>query len=58
MVLKSEAELQKIVNEIDLDGNGTIDFNEFVIMMQQYVTVADSEEELRLAYRYIIYEMN
>ena len=42
------------MNEIDLDGNGTIDFNEFVIMMQQYVNVTDSEEELRLAYRYTL----
>lgn len=34
-----------------MDGNGTIDFTEFVIMMQRYVKTTDSEEDLRLAFR-------
>ena len=47
----TEQELQNIVNEIDLDGNGTIDFIEFSIMMTKYVKAIDTEEELRLAFR-------
>lgn len=39
------------MNEIDLDGNGTIDFIEFSIMMTKYVKACDTEEELRLAFR-------
>ena len=29
----TEAELQDMVNEVDADGNGTIDFPEFLTMM-------------------------
>ena len=28
----TDAELQDMVNEVDKDGNGTIDFNEFLIV--------------------------
>ena len=34
-----------------MDGSGSIDFTEFVIMMQRYVKTSDSEEDLRLAFR-------
>ena len=33
---------------MDLDGNGTIEFDEFVAMMQRYVKITDSEEDLKL----------
>ena len=29
----TEAELQDMINEVDADGNGTIDFPEFLSMM-------------------------
>jgi calmodulin len=29
----TEAELQDMINEVDADGNGTIDFPEFLTMM-------------------------
>ncbi|EMR64965.1 putative calmodulin protein [Eutypa lata UCREL1] len=29
----TEAEIQQIINEVDLDGDGTINFNEFITMM-------------------------
>ena len=29
----SEAELRELINEYDSDGNGTLDFNEFLELM-------------------------
>ncbi|XP_063428902.1 calmodulin-like [Mytilus trossulus] len=47
----TEAELQDMVNEVDADGNGTIDFPDFLTMMAQKITDTDSEEEFREAFR-------
>ncbi|XP_020041769.1 calmodulin-like protein 3 [Castor canadensis] len=47
----TEAELQGMVNEIDRDGNGTIDFSEFLSMMARKMKDTDSEEEIREAFR-------
>ncbi|CAH1794084.1 unnamed protein product, partial [Owenia fusiformis] len=47
----TEAELQDMVNEVDADGNGTIDFEEFLSMMSRKMKDADSDEELREAFR-------
>ncbi|KAJ8309463.1 hypothetical protein KUTeg_014337 [Tegillarca granosa] len=47
----TEAELQDAVNEIDADGNGTIDFAEFLTMMAKKMKDTDSEEEIREAFR-------
>lgn len=33
----TEAELQDMINEVDADGNGTIDFPEFLTMMARSV---------------------
>ena len=33
----TEAELQDMINEVDADGNGTIDFPEFLTMMARLV---------------------
>ncbi len=41
----TEAELQDMINEVDADGNGTIDFPEFLTIE------TDSEEEIREAFR-------
>jgi calmodulin len=43
----TEAELQDMVNEVDADGNGTIDFLEFLTMMARKMKDTDSEEELK-----------
>lgn len=40
-----------MVNEVDQDGNGTIEFNEFLQMMSKKMKDADSEDELREAFR-------
>ncbi|XP_051011916.1 calmodulin-alpha-like [Acomys russatus] len=44
----TEAELQDIINDVDADGNGTIDFSEFLTGMAR--KMKDSEEEIREAF--------
>ena len=33
----TEAELQDMINEVDEDGNGTIEFDEFLVMISKKV---------------------
>ena len=47
----TQAELQDIINEADADGNGTIDFNEFLAMMARKLKDVDTEEEIREAFK-------
>ena len=47
----SEAELQDMINEVDIDGNGTIDFKEFLGLMARKMRDNDSEEELIEAFK-------
>ena len=47
----TEAELQDMINEVDADGNGTIDFPEFLTMMAQKMRDTDSEEEIKEAFK-------
>ena len=47
----SEAELQDMINEVDIDGNGTIDFKEFLGLMARKMRDADTEEELIEAFK-------
>ncbi|CAO2166772.1 unnamed protein product [Urochloa humidicola] len=47
----TEAELQDMINEVDADGNGAIDFREFLGLMARRMRDSDSEEELREAFR-------
>ncbi|KAN0082579.1 hypothetical protein V8E55_008374 [Tylopilus felleus] len=47
----TEAELQDMINEVDADGNGTIDFPEFLTMMARKMRDTDSEEEIREAFK-------
>ena len=47
----TEAELQDMINEVDADGNGTIDFPEFLTMMARRVGDTDSEEEIKEAFK-------
>ncbi len=46
----TDAELHEMINEVDADGNGTIDFPEFLSMMSRRVHDLDSEEEIRQAF--------
>mmetsp|Transcript_131558 Transcript_131558/g.281265 ORF Transcript_131558/g.281265 Transcript_131558/m.281265 type:complete len:948 (-) Transcript_131558:58-2901(-) len=45
------AELQDMVNEVDADGNGTIDFPEFLTLMSRKMKDTDTEEELVEAFK-------
>ena len=47
----SEAELQDMINEVDIDGDGTIDFKEFLGLMARKMRDNDSEEELIEAFK-------
>ncbi|EED17074.1 troponin C, putative [Talaromyces stipitatus ATCC 10500] len=46
----TESELQDIVNELDVDHTGTIDFDEFLTMMVHKGKATDEEAELRAAF--------
>jgi calmodulin len=39
------------INEVDVDGNGTIDFGEFLTMMAKKLKDTDREEEIRQAFK-------
>ena len=47
----TEAELQDMINEVDADGNGTIDFPEFLTMMARKMKDTDTEEEIIEAFK-------
>jgi len=47
----TEHELQDMINEVDTDGSGTIDFPEFLQMMAKKMKDIDSEEEITEAFR-------
>merc|ERR1712146_314179 len=47
----TEAELQDMINEVDADGNGTIDFPEFLGLMARKAKDTDTEEELIEAFK-------
>uniref|UniRef100_M0RCJ6 EF-hand domain-containing protein n=1 Tax=Rattus norvegicus TaxID=10116 RepID=M0RCJ6_RAT len=47
----TEAELQDMISEVDADGNGTINFPEFLTMMARKMKGTDVEEEIREAFR-------
>ena len=44
-------EIRKMIAEIDRDGSGTVDFNEFLAMMTTKMGERDSREEILKAFR-------
>jgi calmodulin len=47
----SEAELIDMINEVDIDGDGTIDFQEFLTMMARKMKDVDIEDEIKEAFK-------
>merc|ERR1712036_16531 len=47
----SEGELQDMINEVDNDGSGSIDFPEFFHLMSRKMHDTDTEDEIREAFR-------
>lgn len=43
-------ELSDMINEVDVDGNGTVEFAEFVILMTNKVKELTKQEEIREAF--------
>jgi len=44
-------EIRKMISDIDKDGDGTIDFDEFMMMMTAKMAEKDSREEIIKAFR-------
>jgi hypothetical protein len=49
--LSIETELRNMVNDVDQNDNGMIEFNEFLQMMSKKMREGDSEDELREAFK-------
>lgn len=47
----TKEELEEMINEVDLDHNGYIDFDEFVILMNRRNKEADIEEDVINAFQ-------
>ncbi|PSS01713.1 Calmodulin-3 like [Actinidia chinensis var. chinensis] len=55
----TEAELQDMMNEVDADGNGTVDFPEFLnFMVRKMDDTTDPEDELKEAFRVFDMDQN
>ena len=47
----TEAEVQDMINEVDVDGSGFIEFTEFCLMMHKKLQDSDVENELKETFR-------
>ena len=47
----TEEEIKEMIDEVDLDGNGEIDFEEFVTLMNRRSKETDLEEEILNAFK-------
>lgn len=46
----TDSELQQMISEVDADGNGLIDFAEFVTLMARKMNNTDKDAEIREAF--------
>ncbi|RVW96012.1 Calmodulin-like protein 11 [Vitis vinifera] len=47
----TKEELQTMMDEVDVDGNGTIEFGEFLNLMARKMKESEAEEELKEAFK-------
>lgn len=47
----SEAEIQDMVNEVDMDATGSLEFPDFLSLMSQKYSSNNAEDEIREAFR-------
>jgi len=47
----TDAEVQDMINEVDADGSGAVEFPEFCVMMVKKMQESDTENEVQEAYR-------
>ena len=47
---KSDEEINRMIAEVDIDGNGTINFFEFKMLMGLNMQTTDTEEDLCIAF--------
>ena len=43
----TDAEVQDMINEVDMDGSGAVEFPEFCVMMVKKMQESDTENEIR-----------
>ena len=48
----TETELQDMINEVDANGDGAMDFPEFLTMMARKIRDSDGEEEIKEAFHF------
>ena len=49
----TESEVEEMIGDVDLDGNGVIDFAEFVSMMARRINEVDIEKEIRNSFQVV-----
>lgn len=54
----TETELQDMINQVDIDQNGTIDFTEFLTCMLAKMNEEDTEEDLKEAFKIFDWDGN
>jgi len=54
--LPTRENLEKLINEIDVDGSGEIDFDEFLTLMDKKLSEPSSDEELMQAFK--VFDVN
>ena len=52
----TEEELQDMINEVDADGNGTIEFAEFLNLMAKKIKVLNQNHQIKLNFRVKMFE--
>ena len=54
----TECELQDMINEYDANGDGVLDFPEFLTMMVRKMRDTDNEEEMKIKEAFKVFDMD